>query len=79
MRARGFGAASNYDASAAWMAATGGVLLRLPVTSWLALRADADAIVPLSRPTFVVEGDGAVHRPASLGARGAIGAELLFL
>ena len=79
VKARGFGAANNYDASAAWLAAAGGALLRVPVASWLALRADADAVVPLSRPTFVVEGDGAVHRPASLGVRAAIGAELLFL
>jgi hypothetical protein len=79
VQARGFGAAKNYDASAAWVSATGGALLRVPVTSWLALRADAGAVVPLSRPRFVVEGDGAVHRPAPLGVRGGIGAELLFL
>jgi hypothetical protein len=79
VQARGFGAAKNYDANAAWVSATGGALLRVPMTSWLALRADAGAIVPFSRPRFVVEGDGAVHRPAPLGVRGGIGAELLFL
>ena len=79
MSARGFGAARNYDASAAWMSVSGGALLRIPLTSWVALRAQVDAIVPLSRPSFVVEGDGAVHRPAGLGARAGIGAELLFL
>ena len=79
MRAKGFGAAQNYDASGAWLSAAGGALVRVPLGSWFALRADADAIVPLSRPTFVVEGDGAVHRPSSIGARAGIGAELLFL
>jgi hypothetical protein len=77
--ASGFGAPQNYDTSAAWMSAAGGALVRLPMTSWLALRGDADAIVPFSRPRFVVEGDGVVHKPAALGVRGGIGAELLFL
>jgi hypothetical protein len=79
VQARGYGAASNYDASAAWIAAAGGALVRVPVTGWLALRGDVDAIGPLSRPRFVVEGEGAVHRPASFGVRAGIGAELLFL
>jgi hypothetical protein len=77
--AKGFGATTNYDASAAWISATGGGLVRVPVTSWLALRGEADALVPLSRPRFVVEGDGAVHKPAAIGVFAAIGAELLFL
>ena len=77
--AKGFGAATNYDASAAWVSATGGALVRFPVTSWLALRGEADALVPLTRPRFVVEGDGAVHKPAAIGLRAGIGAEILFL
>lgn len=79
VKAHGYGASANYDASAAWLSATGGALVRVPVTRWLALRGDVDAVVPLSRPTFVVEGDGAVHRPKALGVRAGIGAELLFL
>lgn len=77
--ARGFGAAQNHDRGAAWFSVTGGALFRVPVASWLALRADADVNVPLSRPRFVVEGDGAVHKPAAFGVRAGIGAELLFL
>ena len=77
--ASGFGAAQNFDTDAAWLSAAGGLLLRMPLTSWLALRAQADAVVPLSRPRFVVEGDGAVHQPSAIGARAGIGAELLFL
>lgn len=79
LRARGFGAANNYDASAAWLSATGGALFVVPLSSFLALRADADAVVPLARPRFVVDGEGAVHRPASFGLRAGIGAELRFL
>ena len=80
MSAKGFGATqNNYEANGAWMSAAAGGLFRLPLASWFALRADVDAIVPFSRPTFVVEGDGAVHRPSAIGARAGIGAELLFL
>lgn len=79
VRASGFGARANYDASAAWISAAAGALVRVPVGSWLALRAHADATAPLARPRFVVEGDGAVHQPSTFGLRGAIGAELLFL
>jgi hypothetical protein len=79
MSARGFGATTtNLEASAAWVEAAGGILVRVPVSSWLALRADLDGLVPLTRPRFVVLGDGAVHKPAPLGARAGIGAELLF-
>lgn len=79
LRASGFGAADNYDASAAWLSVAGGALVTVPVTHWLSLRADADGIVPLSRPRFVVDGEGAVHQPSTFGLRAAIGAELLFL
>ena len=77
--ASGFGAAANYDASARWAAATAGLLVRVPVTSYLAVRAQVDGNVPFSRPTFVVDGEGDVHRPSAMGARGGIGLELDFL
>jgi hypothetical protein len=79
VRARGFGAANNYDASAAWLSAAAGALVVVPLASFLALRADADAIAPLSRPRFVVDGEGAVHHPPAFGLRAGIGAELRFL
>jgi hypothetical protein len=77
--ATGFGADTNYSATAQWLTATGGALTRFELTSWLALRGRAEAFVPLSRPTFIVEGEGAVHRPPTLGAAASVGAELRFL
>jgi hypothetical protein len=79
LTAKGFGAPENYDTSAAWASGSAGALLRVPVASWLALRGQADFVVPFARPRFVVEGEGAIHRPAPSGLRGALGAELLFL
>lgn len=78
MTARGFGGLVNYDASGQWTSVTGGGLATIPIASWLSLRATADAQVPLTRPEFVVEGDGSVHRPAALGLRTEIGAEVHF-
>lgn len=77
--AEGFGATANYDASARWVSADGGLLARAPLTSWLALRARADGLVPLGRPTFAVENEGVVHRPPPFGVRAALGVELNFL
>lgn len=77
--APGQGADVNYTASGEWTAIGGGALGRLHVSSWLALRARAEAVVPLSRPTFVVENEGFVHRPSILGAAASLGIEVLFL
>lgn len=77
--ASGYGADANFAAGAEWTTVAGGALARLSLTTWLALRARGEAIVPLARPTFVVENDGPVHRPPTLGAAASLGAELLFL
>ncbi|MBX3222487.1 MAG: hypothetical protein KF795_18360 [Labilithrix sp.] len=77
--ASGYGADANFTAKAGWAAFAGGALARLPLASWIALRARLEAFVPLSRPTFVVENDGLVHRPPTLGAAASLGAEALFL
>jgi hypothetical protein len=77
--AEGFGATANYDASARWAAIDAGLLARAPLTSWLALRARADGLVPLGRPSFEVENEGVVHKPPPFGIRAALGVELNFL
>jgi hypothetical protein len=77
--AEGFGATANYDASARWASIDPGLLARAPLTSWLALRARADGLVPLGRPSFEVENEGVVHKPPPFGIRAALGVELNFL
>lgn len=77
--ADGYGADTNYSASAQWTTIDGGALLRLGFTSWLALRSRIDAFTPLTRPTFVVENTGMVYRPPTLGASASFGVEVLFL
>jgi hypothetical protein len=76
--ASGFGAQANYGANAQWTTVAGGALVRAPLGSRFALRLRAEAFVPLTRPTFVVEGQGDVHRPPTLGAAASFGAEVLF-
>jgi hypothetical protein len=76
-----YGVDPSYDASARWLAVAGGALARFSVATWLKLRTRVEAYVPLSRPTFVLEGGGAgpLHQPSALGAGGSLGIELLFL
>lgn len=77
--ARGFGADANYTPTARFTTASGGVLGRFSLTHWLAVRGRIEAMVPLARPSFVVENEGYVHRPPTLGASASVGAEVNFL
>jgi hypothetical protein len=77
--AQGYGAQKNVSASAAWSTASAGVLGRLPLTTWLGLRARVEISSALARPTFVVQDDGPVHRPALFGTSASLGVELHFL
>jgi hypothetical protein len=77
--ASGYGADTNYGASARWTTLAAGGLLRAKITSWLALRSRIEAFAALSRPTFVVENTGQVYRPPTLGAAASLGVEVLFL
>lgn len=77
--ASGYGADANFAATAEWTAVTGGGLGRFALASWLALRARAEAFAPLTRPTFVVQNEGPVHRPPVVGAAASFGVEVLFL
>lgn len=68
--------------STAWASFAGGVLGRYFLTNWLAVRARAEAVVPLARPRFVVQDvltTDTVFQPPTLGAAGYFGAEVLFL
>jgi hypothetical protein len=79
VRANGFGAKTNYEATAQWASAAGSLLGGVPLGSVVSLRVRLDALVPLSRPTFIVENEGQVHRPPTLGVRGSLGVEIHFL
>jgi hypothetical protein len=77
--ASGFGADTNYTPDGTWTTIAGGGLARLRLTSWLAVRTKVDAFLPMSRPTFVVENQGSVHRPSPIGVSASFGLEALFL
>lgn len=80
----GFSAqATSLSNAAAWLDATPGLLGTWNLARSFAVRLDLEGLVPLSRPRFVVvapEGQvaGVLHRPASLGGRVDLGAELRF-
>lgn len=78
VRARGTGMAEPYETGASWASAEGGLRAGLPLGRMAALVASADLVVPLARPTFVVDGNDLVHRPSAMGTRLALGAELHF-
>jgi hypothetical protein len=61
-----------------WMAARGGAFATVEVVDWLALHASAEAVVPLSRPSFVLDGVGEVFEPAVVSGRLGLGAEARF-
>ena len=77
IQAEGRGVSSPGSSSAPFFALSAGGTAAVPIADWLALRADLAAVVPITRPEFVIEGiDGVVHRPSVVGARLAIAAEV---
>jgi hypothetical protein len=77
IQAEGRGVSSPGSSSAPFFAVSAGGSAALPIADWLALRADLAAIVPITRPEFVIDGiEGVVHEPSVVGARLAIGAEV---
>lgn len=77
MRARGFGVTNPGDNVGFWLAPRAGVALSLTFGA-LRLSLRAEAVVPLSRPSFVVDGVGPLHTAPFISGRGALGLELLF-
>ena len=73
MSGRGVGIDRPETGRALWLAARAGGSLALPLTGRLAATLGLDLVVPLRRPRFVIDDLGAVHRPAALGARLALG------
>ena len=61
------------EAEELWLAALGGGAFWVPLgSSWL-LTSSVSAVVPLRRPSFVVEGIGEIHQPRRIGVRSALG------
>jgi hypothetical protein len=77
-RASGFGALVTRNASA-WMAnleASGIIMWNF--NEFASLRLGVSAVLPLSRPEFVIDSGGLVHRRALVAFRGTAGMELHF-
>jgi hypothetical protein len=77
--AESFGASvSNDGGLAGWFAGRVGLGGRLPLDETFALRADAEALVPVSTPKFVMTGLGTVYRPWPVEGRLGLGVEVTF-
>lgn len=74
---KGTGATVPHDRSAWWegVRAEGGV--NVPLNDAFSVAIRVGAVVPLSRPEFVVD-DTSVHRPAALTGRASVGMEIRF-
>lgn len=66
---RGFGVDHARQRLAPWLALGAGVRLTLPLSARWLVQLGASALVPAHRPTFTVDGAGAVYRPAWASAR----------
>ncbi|WP_437314112.1 hypothetical protein [Sorangium sp. So ce385] len=75
MHAEGFGVSDPGEGSGVWVALRSGAAASWVVAPWMRLRLRLEAVVPLERPRFVLEGVGEVHEP-SVAARAALGLEL---
>jgi hypothetical protein len=78
MTTDGFGTSGPTLGEALWTAVKPGLMATLGTRSSAALVLRLDAAFPLSRPEFVIEGVGVVHRPAAVAGRASAGLELSF-
>lgn len=78
LSAQGFGTARPREASALFGVSSFGLLGRANLSTSVALRASVDAMVPLSRPVFEIDGGQSVYRVPAIALRIALGAEVHF-
>jgi hypothetical protein len=78
VRGRGFGLSVSRSARATWAAFTAGATLLWVPLRWIAVGGGVDAVVALTRPSFVIDDIGRVHRPRPAGVRIHAGLELRF-
>jgi hypothetical protein len=76
LRGQGFGADREDTRSVAWLAARLGALLRYQLAPSIAVRGAIEALLPATRPEFLLDNVGVVHRPEPISGRLVIGLEL---
>jgi hypothetical protein len=76
LRASGFGVTSPGSGDTLWSAARTGARFAWSPLARLAFFLRAEAIVPVTRPTFVLQSVGAVFRPGPAAGRAGLGIEL---
>jgi hypothetical protein len=72
---RGLDVADGRQAERLWLAPGLGGRGFLPISNQLALSASLDALAPLIRDEFVVQGTGVLHRPSAVVGRLSLGIE----
>jgi hypothetical protein len=78
LHAAGFGVSEPGEGERPWAAASAGGLLVWSPLGRLGFALRVDLVVPLTRPTFVIEDLGPVHRPGDVAGRASIGLEYAF-
>jgi hypothetical protein len=78
IRGRGSGLSVARSAHATWAALTAGATLLWVPLRWIAVGGGVDGVVALTRPSFVVDDVGLVHRPRPAGVRIHAGLEVRF-
>lgn len=78
LHARGAGVAAVRAVLEPWFALGAGASLRVPLARNFALRLDAALLVPVLRPSFVLENVGDVFQPAPWDVRASFGGEVTF-
>lgn len=78
MHAQGFGVVRPHQASTTWVAPGASLGFGVPLDDRVALRADAGARFPLSRPQWTLIAVGPVDQPGPVTARASVGAEVRF-
>ncbi len=78
LHAEGYGVTSPSSDTGTWVTLRAGGTMAFWVVRGFALFSHIEATAPLSRPTFVLDGVGPVHRPAFFGGRAGLGAQIVF-
>jgi hypothetical protein len=79
MTATAFGPIVASRGAGTWGVLAGEARVGFSMLPWLAVHAGFGLHVPVTRPSFVIEGVGQVHRPASVSGRQALTLEARFL